>query len=107
MFKIPPKCPPKRGFRSWREAFVKYAGGAAWVGLTYYLYHAAVAGVLIDEPSRNLASLHLLIAWSPLLVAEFIWERWGRAAFPLKKPLSESDAGLVDERAGAAARLEA
>ncbi|MXW95961.1 MAG: hypothetical protein F4110_05990 [Acidimicrobiaceae bacterium] len=89
MFKIPPKCPPKRGFRSWREGLVNIAAGAVWVGLTTVGHDQAIASGIIDEPSKGLAAVHLAIIWSPLLVAVFIWQRWGRAAFPLKKSADE------------------
>lgn len=83
MFKVPPKCPPKRGFRSWRERLTYCVAVAVWFGLTTVGYEAATTAGLIDTPSLGSAVAYIVIAWSPLLVASFVWQRWGRAAFPL------------------------
>lgn len=86
---IPPKCPPKRGFRSWRERLTYFTAVALWFGLTTFGYTEAIAAGMIEEPSRILAVVHIIIVWSPLLVASFIWQRWGRAAFPLEESASD------------------
>lgn len=89
MFKISPKCPPKRGFRSWRERLTYVVFVAVWFGLTTVGYDQAIASGLVDGPSRGLAAVFVVMAWIPLFVASFIWQRWGRAAFPLHESASE------------------
>ena len=88
MFKIPPKCPPRRRFRSWRERLTYCVAVAVWFGLTTVGHEATTASGLIDTPSRGLAVVYIVIAWSPILVASFVWQRWGRAAFPLPESTS-------------------
>ena len=86
---IPPKCPPKRGFRSWRERLTYFTAVAFWFGLTTFGYTEAIAVGIIEEPPRVLAVIHIIVAWSPLLLASSIWKRWGRAAFPLEESATD------------------
>lgn len=88
-FGIPPKCPPRRGFRSWREGLANILGGAVWAGSAVLIYEEVVDGRLVSDPSRGLVLVYWVLIWSPLLVASFIWQRWGRAAFPLEESAND------------------
>lgn len=64
-------------------------GGAVWAGLAVLIYEEVVDGRLVSDPSRGLVLVYWVLIWSPLFVASFIWQRWGRAAFPLEESAND------------------
>lgn len=66
------------------------AGGSVWAGLAAVMYEIVVVdGGMVSDPSRGVALAYWVLVWVPLFAAALIWQRWGRAAFPLRQRTRE------------------
>ena len=70
------------------------AGGSVWAGLAAVMYEIVVVdGGMVSDPSRGVVLAYWALVSIPLFATALIWQRWGRAAFPLRqRPQEPSEA---------------